>query len=152
MDESLLVRFAAKVKSSPDGCWLWTASQDGGGYGILGVKEGKKMPMRKAHRVSYVLFVGPIPDGLDLDHLCRVRHCVNPDHLEPVTRTVNIRRGLQPGHRDSQTHCKQGHPLSGDNLVRTKTQRVCRICRNARALAYYHRQRSSSGDIQGCGL
>lgn len=72
-----------------EGCWLWLASTDTKGYGLFGA-EGK---LSKAHRYAYELLVGPIPEGLVLDHLCRVRHCVNPDHLEPVTTYENILRG-----------------------------------------------------------
>jgi hypothetical protein len=67
------------------GCWLWTGSRNGGGYGNYGGKG--------AHRYAYELLKAPIPPGLVIDHLCRVRHCVNPDHMEPVTQSVNCRRG-----------------------------------------------------------
>lgn len=72
-------------KDGPGGCWLWTGSQDGKGYG----KTGRG----RIHRIVYEELVGPIPDGLQLDHLCRVRNCVNPAHLEPVTGRENVRRG-----------------------------------------------------------
>lgn len=88
-------RFLAKVRMIPGGCWLWMAGRTGptgtdrrGGYGSFW--DGHRM--RAAHLVSYEMFVGPIPPGLTLDHLCRVRHCVSPADLEPVTRTENTRR------------------------------------------------------------
>jgi hypothetical protein len=85
-DES---RFLSKVLKHPDGCWEWTAGRSGGpGYGAFSLGQRKV----GAHRWSYENFVGPIPEGLELDHLCRNPGCVNPDHLEPVTRSENIRR------------------------------------------------------------
>ncbi len=81
-------RFWAKVEKT-DGCWLWTGAENGRGYGTFW-SEGMVV---RAHRWAYGHLAGPIPDGLDLDHLCRVKSCVNPDHLEPVTHRVNVRRG-----------------------------------------------------------
>lgn len=84
------------------------------------------------HRVVYELVVGPIPDGMQLDHLCRQRACCNPDHLEPVTCLVNVRRGIGHG---SETHCPKGHPYSGENLQihqnKGGPRRVCKQCRHA---------------------
>ena len=85
-------RFEAKVRRiSADGCWEWTAYRDRCGYGMIGRPGGKGAPLR-AHRVAYELYVGPIPPGAVLDHLCEAPWCVNPDHLEPVTNTENLRR------------------------------------------------------------
>lgn len=74
----------------PNGCWLWLAGCNDRGYGSLGTLDGRHLG---AHRLFYEAFVGPIPDDLPLDHLCRVTHCVNPLHLEPVTAAVNTQRG-----------------------------------------------------------
>lgn len=127
-----LERFWARVdKDGPGGCWLWTGHRTSGGYGGVAL-SGRSL---RAHRVAYELLVGPIPEGLQLDHLCRVRLCVNPDHLEPVTQTENVRRGFGVGGINyRKTHCPQGHPLSGENLIyRTAGTghlgRTCRICR-----------------------
>jgi hypothetical protein len=82
-------RFEAKFeRGGPGDCWLWTAGKTYNGYGMFGTAEC----ITTAHRWSYMLYVGPIPDGLVVDHLCRVRNCVNPDHLEPVTHAENARR------------------------------------------------------------
>ena len=100
---SLSERFWAKVdKGGPlpvyrpelGPCWLWTAACDHGGYGYLHIESRRGSPKTGAHRVAYKLLVGPIPDGLDIDHLCRVPACVRPSHLEPVTRSENTIRGL----------------------------------------------------------
>src|ERR1035437_6893898 len=107
---SMIARFWAKVDKTED-CWNWTAHTDGMGYGQL-AKPGQHGGLVVAHRFAYELLVGPIPEGLQLDHLCRNRACVNPDHLEPVTRRVNILRGVGFGAVNAKkTECPRGHPL-----------------------------------------
>ena len=112
-------------------CHLWTAGLDADGYGRFGL-NGRN---RKAHVVSYEIQVGPIPSGLEPDHLCRVRRCVNDAHLEPVTRAENMRRGDGPAllraRQLAKTHCPQGHPYIGENLIVRHGQRSCRICKCA---------------------
>jgi hypothetical protein len=85
-------RFMGRVEKTSD-CWLWTGGKTKNGYGSFYPKKG---PSKYAHRWLYALVRGPIPEGMQLDHLCRVRHCVNPDHLEPVTMQENLRRGPTP--------------------------------------------------------
>lgn len=120
-------RFLTHVSPEPNtGCWLWTAAVDRGGYGLF--KATPKMV--RAPKYSYEMHVGSVPEGLQIDHLCRARSCVNPDHLEPVTPKENTRRS--PIHCGSRTHCPQGHPLSGDNLYKDPSgKRRCRKCRSA---------------------
>lgn len=108
---SVLERFSEREPMS--GCWLWTGGTASGYGRVNGQYHGNKVAWA-AHRISFELHRGKIPKGLDLDHLCRVRSCINPDHLEPVTRQVNLVRGL--GGR-LKTHCPKGHSLSGDNIL-----------------------------------
>lgn len=120
------VRFWKAVE--PTGfCWYWTNKPHPDGYGQFKV-DGKVV---RAHRWAYENLVGPIPDGLVLDHLCCNTICVNPDHLEPVTSEENTRRGQLWRVNGQKTHCPQGHPYSGDNLyVKPDGRRVCRTCKN----------------------
>jgi hypothetical protein len=87
-----------------------------------------------AHRISYKEFIGPIPEGLVIDHKCRTRHCVNPDHLEPVTSLENTRRGNSGINMREKTHCPKGHNYSGTN---NRGQRKCNICMQEASKRYY---------------
>jgi len=126
-------RFTEKYEIDANGCWVWTAATNGGGYGAYADtrnwKEGKNC-MVPAHRYAYESEIGPIPSGMDLDHLCRVRRCVNPEHVEPVSRKENLARGVGGS---GKTHCKHGHEFTVDNTYRYTTkagnqQRFCRKC------------------------
>lgn len=117
-------RFWTKAAHS-DGCRLWTGPLTRDGYGRFQV-DGRLV---LAHRWAYEHWVGPIPEGLEIDHLCRVRNCVWPEHLEPVTHLENVRRGVRP---PLKTHCPQGHEYAGDNLyVNPAGYRECRTCSRA---------------------
>jgi len=120
-------RFRAKYEVRANGCWEWIGALQTNGYGSFGVGAGKSM---LAHRWSYEHHVGPIPDGLTIDHLCRNRRCVNPKHIEPVTIAENTRRGESPFAKNARaTHCKRGHELTADNLrTRKDGRRQCKAC------------------------
>lgn len=135
-------RLLSKIWINPEtGCWLWTGCLRKG-YGAIWC-NGR---MEAAHRVSYQEFKGPIPKGLELDHTCHHpetcaggetcahRRCINPEHLDPVTTQVNLLRGCGLAAQFAKaTHCKNGHPFEGHNLVIAKTgQRMCRTCKNKR--------------------
>jgi HNH endonuclease len=138
-------RMQAKIQPASTGCWLWTSALSDDGYGRFWLDGGPQ----QAHRAAYELLVGAIPDGLTIDHLCRVRHCVNPDHMEPVTIGENVRRA-----RSLITHCPQGHEYVGHN-VRLFSRpdggyaRGCRECHNTnRRLARYARQAAAKQQKQ----
>lgn len=121
--------FDARTQKT-DACWLWTGHVSPKGYGVIGVGGRKLM---RAHRYSYERFVGPVPEGMQLDHLCRVRSCVNPEHLEPVTNRENVVRGNTS--RGPKPHCKRGHAFDSANtyIHPKRGTRHCRECQRARA-------------------
>lgn len=128
MDRKSLERFYKKVEKDTAGtCLLWTAGKAGKGYGYFW-HEGR---MKRAHKVLWEHENGPVPDGFDLDHLCRVRHCVNPDHLEPVTRSENNKRGSSTR---LVNKCRRGHVILNDSdfYYDKKGRRECRMCRKLR--------------------
>lgn len=143
MDARALARFESKFAVEPNtGCWLWLGTVNANGYGVINLTVGE----RKAHRVSYEHYVGPIPAGLQLDHLCRQRCCVNPDHLEPVTNAENVRRGECGRAGRQKTHCDHGHPFSEHGGYKQWRHghrfRYCRKCSREQTAA--RRQKTSA--------
>lgn len=124
-------RFWSKVAQVPGGCWLWTASTRNG-YGQFQLNGG----MKYAHRIAFVNIRGPIPGGTELDHItCDTPRCVHPFHVNAVTHAVNVRRGRIRA-AQLQTHCRNGHEFSPDNLYASslaKGYRQCKTCTQARA-------------------
>lgn len=134
-----LQRFMAKVQENPSGCWVWVAGLDRHGYGRF--KFGGRV--QGAHRVAWLLMRGPIPDGMHIDHLCRNPSCVNPDHLEPVTKRTNTLRGISgPGTNSRKTHCISGHEFTPENTrIRGDGGRLCRACKRSRERADRERRK-----------
>lgn len=138
-DERLPQQYWARVDINPEtGCWNWAGSTYRKGYGQFWLHDH----WERAHRLAYETLVAPIPDGLVIDHLCRVTNCVNPMHLEPVTGTENLRRGIQSFR--VRTHCLSGlHELNEDNIVdHSDGRKRCRACRLAAARKRYARRRA----------
>lgn len=121
-------------------CWVWTGTKLSSGYGIISI-DGRT---HRTHRLAFEWLVGEIPEGLEIDHLCRNRACCRPTHLEPVTGAVNIRRGVSPwGVNSRKTECPQGHPYSTENTYITPAGgRVCRICARERTREWLARKQS----------
>jgi hypothetical protein len=137
----LVNRLLAKVAAGHGGCWIWAGTRNADGYGLISLSRAKS---DFAHRVSYQLLVGPIPPGLQIDHRCRVRACVNPAHLEAVTCQVNILRSpfTVASRLANRTHCNHGHEFTEANTAWARSgrgrdpdrrYRECRECRNLRA-------------------
>jgi hypothetical protein len=140
MDDAARGRFWLKVErfgadgEERSGCWEWAGRLSASGYGSYEVARRAT----RAHRVAFEIEVGEIPSRLDLDHLCLNRACVRPDHLEPITRAENVRRGM--GGR--QTHCPRGHALTKENVfVRDDRYPTCLICKRKANLESYYRRK-----------
>ena len=136
MSKNTYVRFFSKIESVPTtACWLWKGSINKNGYGKFCLAGRSTL----AHRASYIIFVSSIPEGLVLDHLCQIKNCVNPDHLEPITQQENIRRAkagyinLKPlgvifPPRIVKPYCAYGHRLNKENILRINQRKVCKTC------------------------
>lgn len=127
----LKIRFEDKINKT-DSCWIWTASKTDQNYGVIWLNK----KYVKAHRVSYMLYKGNLDDTLVIDHLCRNTLCVNPDHLEQVTQSENVRRGNAGKKNNAQrkkTHCPKGHQYS---RITKDGYRQCGICRSEQQMRY----------------
>ena len=149
LDDYDLARFMRKVKVDPGGCWLWTSSTNGM-YGKFSFGNHRVY----AHRISYQHYVGPMPEGYTIDHLCKVKLCVNPEHLEAVTYRENIRRAgswqsRSLLNRPDQTKCGAGlHDWIPANRVKIGNKVRCRLCKNQRNREYMERKRSARNTAQ----
>jgi hypothetical protein len=134
--QTLRERFDEKYVVDENGCWIWTGYVAKDGYGRITVDDRPKL----AHRIGYALLVGGLDDQLTLDHLCRVRHCVNPAHLEQVTRGENVLRGVGiSAVNKAKTHCWRGHEFTPDNTYVLRGKRWCRKCNRIRRRQTYER-------------
>ena len=132
-----LERFLDKIEFTVGGCWAWRGTISRKGYGMF----WPTAVATPAHRYSYERLIGPIPKGLQIDHLCRNRSCVNPEHLEPVTAKENqLRSPFDPA---AKSHCKYGHEYTPENTqVNPRGARVCRACHRAALVRYRARKES----------
>ncbi len=141
-----IVRLLRRVDRIPDsGCWVWGGFTNPEGYCVLSNDEGVLV---RGHRLAYEFLLSTeIPDGLVLDHTCRVRACVNPEHLEPVTPKENVERARPYMRRAT---CKNGHLLEGDNLLQgalRRGRRICRICNRRRSREWMRAKRAVDAEI-----
>lgn len=132
-------RFWEKVQKT-DGCWEWLAAKNRWGYGVFYGGERAE----QAHRFAYRTLIGPIPEGLTIDHLCRNPGCVNPAHLEPVTQRENVLRGeTRTAANAAKTHCPQGHPYDEENTYLAPSgSRICRACQREHQRQHYLRRKA----------
>lgn len=124
-------------------CWIWTATDNGHGYGSLRVRSKRIY----AHVLSFLIHKGPIPEGKEIDHKCRTRNCVRPEHLRAITHRENVLAGDSPSAKQAaRRHCLRGHPLQGENLYVHNGHRGCLICRRQQSLEYgrSHRRLASA--------
>lgn len=139
----VLERIATRCNENDNGCWIYTGGRNDAGYGVISINRRPHY----AHRITYEGYITTIPDGLELDHLCRVRACCNPWHLEPVTHAVNMARGhFNNSYQARLTQCPAGHPYDKANtyLYPDGRHRACRACRRkhwAKQAAQRKRQR-----------
>ena len=138
-------QIVSKIAVDTEGCWVWTMTLTTGGYGRIWINGRRQY----AHRVVYGLLVGEIPEGLDIDHLCRNRACVNPVHLEPVTRGENIRRGLRS--YALRTVCRKGlHDITRPDNIYTSPDGVKRQC--LPCVQESHRAKTALDDEHNCEI
>jgi hypothetical protein len=146
----MIERHIAAMRDRPDECWPYPGYINSHtGYGNAYTREHGRID---GHRAAYLLLVGPIEPGMELDHLCRNRACCNPAHLQPVTHRDNLRRGESPAaHQARQTQCIHGHELDGANLwVDRRGRRHCVECRRIRCRESYYR-RTGNRPVPGLG-
>jgi len=128
--QTIKERILSKIAINTDDCWLWTGSRfrkPTGDYSQIRIGNRETGRVRKAHTISYEAFLGPVPKGLELDHLCHNTLCVNPKHLEPVTHSENMKRRKDSG----LSHCKHGHKYTKKiTYINTRGRRECRICKD----------------------
>lgn len=138
-------KIAQRISITNEGCWEWLGKKDRHGYGHI-YFDGKH---RLAHRVVYSSFVKDIPAGLQVDHLCRNRCCINPDHMELVTGAENTARGVSfSAINSAKTHCIHGHELAADNVYMIGRGRACRKCRNLSSIKYHAKKRAQNMEAQ----
>jgi hypothetical protein len=137
-------RIWSRIAETPDGCWEWQGSRNTLGYGRVHIKELTGRTMVFAHRLVYEILVHDIPDGLEIDHLCKNKACCNPDHLDPVTCAVNLSRSPTASTLAAQaTHCPSGHPYDGENLWVWNGIRLCRTCKREQWRMWHTRRREA---------
>lgn len=128
--------FWAKVDKSP-GCWNWTAAKDRDGYGVWSVRQNGKIKQYRVHRVALMGTPNGLDESLTVDHLCKNKTCLNPEHLEQVSLAENVKRSTS--FNGSKTHCKNGHEFTVENTRITATRRFCKKCHANNEMQRYNK-------------
>lgn len=145
MHEEIKNRLESRILKDNKGCWNYTRAKDFLGYGKIGYL-GKVI---SAHRVSYMVWKGKIPDGLTIDHLCKNPSCINPDHLEAVTLRENVLRSRRmTDNKSRKTHCINGHELTEENtyIIKSHYARKCRTCARVYSHDYNQKHKARLND------
>lgn len=144
LPDNTFSRFMKRVAVLDNGCWQWTGAPNSHGYGRMRIRN-KSLT---AHRISYLLFVGALKDGLVIDHICRKRDCVNPAHLELVTVRENTMRGVSFSSANAvKTHCVNGHEFSDKNTRYGSNRRSCRVCNTVAVIKCRRNKRMNINSI-----
>ena len=144
MTNTIAQRIQNNIHISSRGCWEWQGMKDRDGYGTMWISDSGKKKIRFTHRMSYEAHVEPIPNDLEIDHLCLNKACCNPEHLEVVTTQENTRRRDLAHEYDK--YCRNGHARTSENTYIAKTgMRSCRICRKLATRAYRERKKLLAG-------
>jgi len=148
--ETMKQRILKRIEIDSNQCWNWTSYLMKNGYGVIGIKINRIKSSWLAHRISYLCFIGDIPEGYTLDHLCRNRGCVNPKHLEPTTLQENHKRGENPQTINSRkTHCIRGHSLENAYIEKQNGKRHCNVCRKEYMNKYFQAHKTMRFMVMG---
>lgn len=146
--QALVARYASDVYPEPNtGCWIWVGCTSRVGYGMIAVPKESGQPFGTgAHRVFYQALRGIIPRGMVIDHLCKVKACVNPDHMEVVTLAENTRRAQSGSKHPKPTHCKRGHRYTAETTIVHKSDGrwECKTCTHPRKMEWQRKRRAGN--------
>ena len=142
MRRSIEERMWDHVRTEKGGCWLWEGYVDKDGYGRMVSREHSVVVSGYVHRMAWEQYRGAIPKGMQIDHLCKIKNCVNPEHLEVTSPQVNnLRSNSMAAKYARRDACKHGHPLTGANVRKVGNTRVCQTCNRQRVAEHRARHR-----------
>ena len=143
-----MINYLTNYTISENSCWEWGGTITSKGYGVVPIPSATNKNYTYAHRFFYERLVGEIPNNLVIDHLCRNRSCVNPEHLEAVSISENVKRGKPNNGQRNKTHCPKGHEYTKDNTYVNGNRRTCRECKKIQRLSYYNKNKDSINEAR----